>query len=192
MLVLRHEELGRPRRYVFVLSLVLPDDEDTALDGSGAKSRTLPPSQLENYLYGMRDFVAHNDLLKRIYLVQFAGKLAVLAFQDSTIIPPIFQLMDKSNARYRTLAKSLLDEQIERLEKLETEYAFRALIIALPNVFQIYPVNLARKAAEYGYDLERLDISLPNKIVAKSLANHRNRLIDPTSCVRRHNADRSL
>jgi len=196
ILEMRHEELGGPQKYIFALSLnqefadLIKDKEETISGPAGQL-----PSSPEGLIWTVNNFVYHNAILKRVYLLQFVRHFALRAIarkDPEGLVSAIFPVIDMTNTAYHKLSQSVFDEQIERLENLKRKYNFDAAIVALPNVSQIDPAVLEHQVSEYGYRLEMLDVSMPNKIFAKGLANRSIRLIDPTDCIRQHSVGKNL
>src|SRR5262245_7976523 len=119
IVALRHEELGRPKKYVFFF--FLGNDFSDLLPQRVSENVNSP---VQYILWYVNDFVIHNSVLRKSYLIQFARmpiiflnrltlqsavtplglQLAATSFND-----PIFFIIDSTDDQYYRRAQIALD-----------------------------------------------------------------------------------
>jgi hypothetical protein len=192
---LRHEELGRPMKYVFFF--FLGNDFSDLLEAAGRAERNVenlnsgPDSgRDQNILWHVNDFITHNAVLKRSYLIQFA-RMPVLHLTNQLkrrsgakpFIDTSFLIMDATDDQYYRKAQIALNSQLDSLVQMQRELKFSSMIVTIPDRHQINE-NLRRmNAAKYGYDDRILDPYRPNLLLKNSALTMGITFFDSTECL---------
>lgn len=185
----RHDELGRPRKYVFFFflgndfsDLVLAKQKQDNASQSERKGRKSSDSMVRI----VNAFVVASPVLRRSYLLQFVRRYALLVINwrnPAQYIDPIFAVMNRENRPYLDAAAGALREQFNRLSHLEARIGFDALLVAIPSIYQVSPRLRHLKETEYNVSERVIDPMLPNRILSDSAKELRMKLIDATDCI---------
>lgn len=151
---MRHEELGEPELYVFVVFM--------GNDLSDVRARHLISSggAPDNGTLAFRAnvFVFHHPLLKQLYAIQYARQkaLALMNRGDNAYMRPVFRAM-RTDRSY--LEGSLIHwrAELERLALVAGTRGFRYLVVLIPDVHQLDGQRLVAKAESYGLENDKLD-----------------------------------
>jgi hypothetical protein len=191
---IRHDELGRPRKYVFFFYI-----GNDFLDLINAKSKQENTNQLQAEVKSMAGrlnaFVFTNYFLKRSYFLQFVRRQALVAINavnSGQLLDPIFFIINTENRPFRNAAEAALQEQINRLSQMQGKMGFSALLVVVPSVYQSNSRLRNGKLAEYGIPENFIEVLLPNRILREQTKGHEVTLVDPTACITERNADGSL
>ena len=184
---LRHDELGRPPLYVF--SFFIGND---FCDIEGHYKRQTPqkgrrPGEEASWLHRINQVVYHNNILKRIYAIQFV-RGQVLRFMNrstSTFTLPIFQIC-RTDKPYLATAQEFLRKELERLQGIAARLQFDMVFILLPSEYQVHTKHMKIKAQYYGIDEAVLDMHAPNRLLEGELKRLGIGFIDTTDCLGRN------
>jgi lysophospholipase L1-like esterase len=183
---LRHEELGRPKKYIFFFFLgndfsdLLNSPFDVERSSGGVKHNT----------NNTNNIVVRNAILKQSYLVQLArtsldqvvyNKPRSAAGFDAE---PIFPIMNTVDDEYRSRAQTVLESTLDELARMHRELDFQSLIVAVPDRYQINEKLRKIDAPKYGYNDAILDPSRPNSLLKGSIITKGISFFDPTPCLR--------
>ncbi len=180
----RHEELGSPGFYVFVVFLGndLAELWDTVLAGRGSER---PASPTVSRLARLNSFVYHHPVLKRVFLIQYARQklISMIDSSRSTGMDPVFRVL-QSESPFLAEASGLYRQELLRLRRLATERGFEFLFVLVPDRHQVNEQLLAVRSEYYGIDLAALDVSAPNATLAAIFDDLGIEFIDSTDCLR--------
>ena len=180
---LRHEELGRPKKYIFFFFLgndfsdLLNSPFDVERSSGGVKHNT-------------NNIVVRNAILKQSYLVQLARtSLDQVVYNKPRSAAgfegkPIFPIMNTVDDEYRSRAQTVLESTLDELAGMQRELDFQSLIVAVPDRYQINEKLRKIDAAKYGYDDAILDPNRPNSLLKDSIITKGISFFDSTPCLR--------
>ena len=184
-LELRHEELGRPRLYVF--SVFLGNDlsnirrhyQQSALDPAspgGGRGR--------QWLWRANVFVYHHPALKRLYALQFVRQklLTVINRRAGGFMDTVFLAM-REDLEYLDESLIFFRRELARLTEASSRLGFEALIILIPDVHQLDGARRAGKARSLGLDPEKLDAEQITRGVSRALKDSRIPYLDIGPCL---------
>lgn len=177
---IRHDELGRPKKYVFFFFI---GNDFTDL----MKLKPVTPWKLDAFVSA--------SPLGHSYLVQFVRRQALDAINLVTYGPHLdstFSIMNSENNSYRDAAEAALQEQINRLTQMRRKLGFSALLVVIPSREQTNSRLRNAKLSENDIPESFIDVLLPNRILREQTNGHELALVDPTVCITEHNADGSL
>lgn len=199
----RHDELGKPTKYVFFFfvgndfSDILRSAEgkiDTVATAAGSDSDAAgvaPDHPVQHVARFVNNAVVHNRLLRRSYFIQWTRRLLLQIHNDfrrgSGVPPdayPLFLIMDRTDDRYYARAQAALEEQVEALARLQRLLDFTSLIIVIPDGYQLIERARSARAEMYGYDQENLDLLRPNRLLESTLQKYGIQYFDATDCLR--------
>ncbi len=184
-LKLRHDELGRPRLYVF--SVFLGNDltnvrrhhrrsaPDAASPGGGGSRQ---------WLWRANVFVYHHPALKRIYAIQFLRQklLAAVNRGNGGFMEPVFLAM-RTDLPYLDESLVFWRWELARLQEISSRLGFEVLLILIPDVHQLDGARRAGKAASLGLAPEVLDAGQITRAVARTLEEARIPYLDVGPCL---------
>ena len=192
----RHEELGRPKRYIFffylgndfadILSDFVAQDNSKNNPNSGANQS----GKLYAILHAINDFAYHNPVVKQSYLVQFLRRYILklvrtteLAGDKTSLLNPIYAIMNRDNETYHATLQRVLQIQLNNLQALQKELKFKSMIVAIPDLSQL-DEDVRRNRAN-GYDIlfDQLDPLLPNNILKSTINITNIEYFDSTPCL---------
>lgn len=187
----RHPDIGRPRNYVFCFFLG-NDFEDlrsyspSASKGPGdvTEARRDALARID-LLARVNDLVYHNPVLKRSYLLQLGRQVALTAYNRNPTrrrVNPLFELASGDPAYVRDV-RTQLGLTVERLASDAASRGFRPVFVAIPDVYQVDSARGRAKASYYSLPWEKLDMTLPNRVLREELGKRSIALIDPTPCL---------
>lgn len=194
---LRYAELGRPSRVVFFFFLGNDfSDIQNAVRSDETEvnckplSRTAANKSSPTLLWRINDFVYHNTILKRSYLIQFLRKFALDSYNavrkiqnKQYVVNPIFILMNQDDEKqYLEVIKALVG-QFKRLKAMETELGFSSLLITIPDVHQIDETRRKLQATAYGLAFRSLDPDRPNRLIEMTAVKENILFFDSTHCL---------
>jgi hypothetical protein len=127
----------------------------------------------------------HNALSTHSYFAQFvkAACLQTFAARSSGDREPVFYAMDRDNHEYVGRARNALRSAVRQLTQLEMEHHFRAIVVAIPDRYQLVESIRSAQATYYGMSLQSVDPWQPNSMLALELAEAHIPLIDPSQCM---------
>jgi lysophospholipase L1-like esterase len=191
---LRHDELGRPKKYVFFF--FMGNDFSDLIEGKSKRENANQAPEEQTIAWRLNKLVYFNPILKHSYLLQFVRRQALAVMNainpGQQFMDPIFLIMNSENRLYRDAAEAALQEQINRLSELQRKMEFSALIVVIPSVYQTNSRLRNGKSEEYGIPKNFIDVLLPNRILLEQTKGHEITLVDPTACITERNADGSL
>jgi GDSL-like Lipase/Acylhydrolase len=198
---MRHDELGRPRKYVFFF--FVGNDFSDLIRNQGTANQSQAEEQpmawrLNLNLHAasrLNDLVSANPILRHSYLLQFVRRQALVAINAVNSVPlldPTFHIMNSENRSYRDAAEAALREQIKRLSQMQRKMGFSTLLVVIPSVYQTNSRLRNGRLAEYGIPENSIDVLLPNRILLQQMKGYEVTLVDPTACITELNADGSL
>jgi hypothetical protein len=196
-IALRHAELGSPKKYVFFFFMG-NDFVDLMNPAGGGRS-------LDMFLH-LSQFVRHNDILRQLYLIQFArapllqflrprqhfsasgARKDVSVWTQADFVDAfgnaLLRLMNVVDDEYLNRARAALDSELDGLAQMQREYGFSSLIVAIPDRLQINDKLRQMKVAKNNYGDATLDPSRPNLLLRTSVAAAGISFFDATSCLR--------
>src|SRR5262249_6637490 len=210
---LRHDELGRPRKYVFFFfvgndfsDLIYPKINPYLFYPERYQKNTNQPQAEEQFmtwrlnlnlqaLSTLNDLVSANPILRHSYLLQFVRRQALVAINavnSEQLLDPIFFIINSENRAYRDAGEAALRKQINRLSQMQRKMGFSALLVVIPSVYQTNSRLRNGRLAEYGIPENFIDVLLPNRILREQTKGYEVSLVDPTACMTERNADGSL
>ncbi len=192
----RFTEFGQARAYLFFF--FLGNDYDGMIDaqpyswnaperteGKSAVStdRATAPSQFIEALNGL----FHRRPISHSYLLQISRTVALRAFlgRRATSVDPIFKGMFVRNDQYVDAMRTALRQNLSYLKTLVESTGTEALLVAIPDRYQLIERIRNSQAEYYGIPLIDLDRFLPNRILAQETAIAGIPLIDPSECLDR-------
>jgi hypothetical protein len=184
---LRHEELGRPKKYIFFFFLgndfsdLLNSPFHVEQSSGGVKLILVKP-----ILWFIDNIVVRNAILKQSYLIQLARmSLAKITYKPRSFDgKPIFPIMNTVDDEYRSRAQVVLESALDELARMQRELDFQSLIVAVPDRYQINATLRKIDAPKYGYNDAILDPSRPNSLLKGSIITKGISFFDPTPCLR--------
>jgi len=180
---LRHEELGRPKKYIFFF--FLGNDFSDLLYSPVQEI----PGGVKLILWFIDNIVLRNAILKKSYLIHLARMSLVptvykprtgAGFEGKTIFP----IMNTVDDEYRSRAQVVLEGALNELVRMQRELDFQSLIVAVPDRYQINDKLRKIEAPKYGYDDAILDPNRPNSLLKDSIITKGISFFDPTPCLR--------
>jgi GDSL-like Lipase/Acylhydrolase len=188
---LRHEELGRPKKYIFFF--FLGNDFSDLLDNKDFSDLLHSPVQeipggVKLILWFIDNIVLPNAILKKSYFIH----LARMSLVPTVYKPrsgagfagePIFPIMNTVDDEYRSRAQAVLESALDELARMQRELDFQSLIVAVPDRYQINEKLRKIDAPKYGYDDAILDPSRPNSLLKDSIITKGISFFDPTPCL---------
>lgn len=174
---MRHEELGRPAFYGFVVFMG-NDLEDVR--------RHYEPASEVSWMWRANTFVFHHPLLKRLYAIQYLRQpvLKVIHRGRAGHMQPVFLAM-RTDLDYLEDSLSYFRNELERLAEMSEALDFRYVLVLLPDVHQIDPHRLAGKAAAFGVQAGALDPGRLTSAITAALEELEIPHVDISSCLTR-------
>ncbi len=190
-LEVRHDELGRPRLYVFCM--FLGNDltnirrhhqrsaPDAASPGGGSSRR---------WLWQANVFVYHHPVLKRLYAIQFLRQKLLTVFNRGAggFMDPVFLAM-RNDLTYLADSLVFLRRELARLIETSNRLGFEYIVFLIPDVHQIDGARLAGKAASLGLDSTALDAGQITPAVSRTLEGLEIPYLDIEPCLAETAAD---
>lgn len=169
-LELRHEELGRPRFYVFCMFMgndltnIRRHHQRSAFDAAS------PGGGSRRWLWRVNVFIYHHPLLKRLYSIQFLRQKLLAAFNRGArgFMDPVFLAM-RSDLSYLEDSLVFWRKELARLIEISNRLDFEYLLILIPDVHQIDGARLTGKAESLGLDADVLDAGRIERSIARVL-----------------------
>ena len=199
---MRHNELGKPKLYIF--STFIGNDfadiqnyyiskasqkelKEQKLREQKVKERAVKGKKtddIRSWLLSINLFVYHNNLLKRIYTIQFFRQrlLSLVNRNSPETMNPIFRIARKDQL-YLKGANMSFRKELERLKKLSDNLKFDVAFIILPDVYQVNQDLMKVKAKYYSIEQNMLDMLAPNRILEKNFREYQIHFIDTTACL---------
>lgn len=157
-----------------------------APEGTGSeKVGQLKRSTVSRKLLEVLNAVSHRRPFSHSYLVQMSRTVALrmLLGQRATSVDPIFKGMFTRNAEYLDAMRTALRQNLTQLRTLAPGVGTTALLVAIPDRYQIVEAIRNRQAEYYGLDVKDLDRFLPNRLLAEESAAAGIPLLDPSQCL---------
>lgn len=179
-LELRHDELGRPSTYLFVVYV----GNDLANIQKGARLREEGEGAGRSILASANAYFTNHSQLSRLYSVQFVRQkvLTILHRGGRRYMEPVFLAMQVDRPDLDQ-SVALFAEQLDRLLVLSEELGFRAAFLLLPDVHQLDVNRRKAKALAYGIDPDRLDPLQPSEAIALELQQRHIPCLDIAPCL---------
>ena len=170
-LAFRHDELGRPERYVFCLFMgndltnIRRHYQRSAPDASSPSE-----SGGRRWLWRANVFVFHHPALKRLYSIQFLRQklLSIMNRGDRGFMQPVFLAM-RNDLTYLEDSMVFLRQELARLTELSRRLSFEATFILIPDVHQIDATRRAGKITSLGLDPAVLDAEQIARSISRTL-----------------------
>jgi lysophospholipase L1-like esterase len=195
ILTQRHEELGRPQRYVFVFfignDLANLYVERTTKD-EGSDNDLRPASQAGKVLQAMNDFIRTNRLLRKVYSVQYVKSKMLIAYNRYRESKGVIRRMDDEYFHMVQMTPQFgemlnyLDEELARLADLQRDLNFHSLFLIIPDRHQVSSELLTQKLRYYGLDQAHVVPDLLNTELGQRLDAADIPYVDATACLRKH------
>ena len=194
----RHQEIGRPDRYVFFVytgnDLL---DLFRGAPGEAAPERKVDvvahadeASSSQRFLSRVNAFVYYNPVLKRSYAIQLVRRYLLNTLNASAkdagrvpLVHPSILMFDTRQQIMQQQAAELLAVQFRRLDDLQDRLGFSSLVIVVPNVFQLDAERLQGMTDRYAMQPRDVDVLTPNRIIADAASGHEFRFLDATECM---------
>ena len=195
---MRHEELGAPRRYVFVMFLGndiadLWRNRKKQASADSQDDGAVHPVEAERQnalLREINDWVFHNVVLKKSYFLQLV-KSAILQMraggERSIYMDDIFRLM-RDDGQYLERSKRLLSEEFQKLVDFSATGDAEVLILLIPDKYQVDSAVRDARSEYYGLDSDALDPLRPNMLVKDAADASGLEVVDPFDCIRERSA----
>ena len=192
----RHHELGEPSNYVFVFfvgndfqniveSHIMSSKKDVVDIGDGSDMDYYPTTTSKfNILSSINEYVMRDAFLSKLYIVQWVRhKLLMLVNRSNAdLMDPIFLIIRKDKD-YLSNAKLVFENELKSLNRLSRKLYFDYAFIIIPDRHQI-DLNLLRLRSEYyGITDDKIDILLPNDLLADLFQSNGVPYIDVTDCM---------
>jgi hypothetical protein len=189
----RHRELGSPQTYIFSFFLgndftdiVNAYEKHASESASPGRSLPQPSLSLDSILIKLNGYSHSLSLLRYSFLVQFVRQRIFLFRNRSKaekLADTVFLAMG-AEPGYDSQISNTLDLALSRLEEMSTRFGFGYAFIIIPDRHQV-DSNLSKSKAEYyGFDLSRLQVELPNKMIEEKLQQKAIPYFDVTECLR--------
>ena len=192
---MRHSELGSPSLYVF--AFFVGNDFQNLVESkygvdvqmfsaSDDSPEPLYPTLSSRFdlLWRINEYVLHNPVLKRLYLLQWTRHKALMLMNRASadLMDPIFLIMriDKPHLIH---AQKYLEQELRRLKDTARELNFDFAFVILPDRHQINSDLREVKRAYYGLSAEKIDPTLPNRALAAALETHAVPYVDVIDCM---------
>ncbi len=184
-LELRHDELGRPRFYVFCvfmgndLTNIRRHHQRSATDaaspGSGGSRR---------WLWQANVLVYHHPALKRLYAIQFLRQKLLAAINRGAggFMEPVFLAM-RTDLSYLEDSLVFWRRELGRLQEVSSRLGFEVLLILIPDVHQLDGARLAGKARSLGLDAAVLDAGQISRAIVQTLDRFQVPYLDVEPCL---------
>lgn len=195
ILTQRHEELGRPQRYVFVFfignDLANLYVERTTKD-EGSDNDLRPASRAGKILQAMNDFIRTNRLLRKVYSIQYVKSKMLIAYNRYRESKGVIRRMDDEYFHMVQMTPQFgemlnyLDEELARLADLQRDLDFHSLFLIIPDRHQVSSELLRQKLKYYGLTEETIRPDLLNTELTRRLDDMGIPYIDGTPCLRKH------
>ncbi len=186
---MRHDELGRPERYLF--AFYFGNDFADLLRSRQQSSNPAhrePPRQ-ESWLSGtlvtINNFVNEDAFLRQLYVLQLikTAGLRLLNRDDVPLATSIFRIFE-GEKEYIAEITAALRKQVQRLARLAADKNFDAVFILIPDRYLVEDNERALLSSYYGIEVAANSLSRPNEIVTAELEAAGIPFIDATACMR--------
>jgi len=186
---MRHDELGRPERYLF--AFYFGNDFADLLRSRQQSSNPAhrePPRQ-ESWLSGtlvtINNFVNEDAFLRQLYVLQLikTAGMRLLNRDDVPLATSIFRIFE-GEKEYIAEITAALRKQVQRLARLAADKNFDAVFILIPDRYLVEDNERALLSSYYGIEVAANSLSRPNEIVTAELEAAGIPFIDATACMR--------
>jgi len=186
---MRHDELGRPERYLF--AFYFGNDFADLLRSRQQSSNPAhrePPRQ-ESWLSGtlvtINNFVNESAFWRQLYVLQLikTAGLRLLNRDDVPLATSIFRIFE-GEKEYIAEITAALRKQVQRLARLAADKNFDAVFILIPDRYLVEDNERALLSSYYGIEVAANSLSRPNEIVTAELEAAGIPFIDATACMR--------
>lgn len=182
----RHQSLGAPPAYVFVL--FMGNDLTNIRDRherADAVRTGLDVGGEGDWLWRANNFVVHHPTLKQLYFIQFFRRHAQQwLFSDRTdFMRPVILAM-RTDSSYLEDSLVYFRMELERLAAMSRKIGFRFAFVLLPDVHQLDDSRRSGKAMSIGLTDEQLDPDRPTLAIRAALDDFDIRYADLTGCLK--------
>ena len=186
---MRHDELGRPERYLF--AFYFGNDFADLLRSRQQSSNPAhrePPRQ-ESWLSGtlvtINNFVNESAFWRQLYVLQLikTAGMRLLNRDDVPLATSIFRIFE-GEKEYIAEITAALRKQVQRLARLAADKNFDAVFILIPDRYLVEDNERALLSSYYGIEVAANSLSRPNEIVTAELEAAGIPFIDATACMR--------
>jgi hypothetical protein len=186
---MRHDELGRPERYVF--AFYFGNDFADLLRSRRRFSNLAhrePPRQeswLSGTLVAINSFVNERAFLRQLYVLQLI-KTAGLRLLDRDNVPlatSIFRIFE-GEKEYIAKITAALRKEVQRLARFAADKNFAAVFVLIPDRYLVEDNERAHLSSYYGIEIPADALSRPYEVVTAELEAAGIPFIDATACLR--------
>ncbi len=158
---------------------------ETAEKRGGEKVDQAESASASRNLVERLNSLSHRRPFSHSYLLQMSRTVALrmLLGRGATSVDPIFKGMSTKDAEYLDAMRTALRQNLTQLKSLAREAGTAALLVAIPDRYQIVETIRDRQAEYYGLDVKDLDRFLPNRLLAEESAAADISLLDPSHCL---------
>lgn len=184
---MRHEELGAPGTYVFVLFMGNDLTDIRKRHERAAALRTgLEVDDGQGLLWRANTYVVKHPLLKQLYVIQFLRQQALLwVLRDRTAYrEPVFLAM-RTDSSYLEDSVVYLRAELARLAAMSRALDFGYVFILLPDVHQLDDARRSGKATSVGLTDVQLDPDRLTLAIHAALDEFESHYTDVTPCLSR-------
>jgi len=186
---MRHDELGRPERYVFAFYFgndfadLLRSRRRFSNLGNWEPSRQ--ESSLSRTLVAINNFVNEDAFLRQLYVIQLIKTAGLrLLDRDDVLLPTsVFRILE-GEKEYIAEITAALRKQVQRLARFAADKNFDAVFVLIPDRFLVEDNERAHLSSYYGIEVAVDALSRPNEIVTAELEAAGIPFIDTTACLR--------
>lgn len=186
---LRHQELGSPRKYLFVLFLGndLPSPTSCVsslreLSGAARAPSPPPPSNIMSFLEKVNAIAYHSPVLKKLYVIQLTRQAVLRILGKRAPMNPVFQVMDSRNDG--SCIRQELGKQVDAVLTWQKAEKVEVAFLLIPDSHQLSDERRELQRVLYGIPAGALDPLLPNRTVAEVFAERSVRFFDATPCLK--------
>ena len=188
----RHQELGRPQRYLFVVYLgndltdLLRSRSPWPVQTAETRAGKAPAGAASvGLLARVNNLVNRSEFLRGLYVVQLAkaAGLRLLGWDRTPHVYPVFKVF-AGDDRFLARLTDALRTQLSRLASFADRTGVEVLFVLVPSRFQIEDERRAWHARYYGFEDVEAGVLRPNAIFASVLGDVGVPSIDTTECLR--------
>jgi hypothetical protein len=182
----RLDDLGRPKKVLW--AFFLGNDFEELIRYHETETEPIIGKKQNGLVSAINRLIYHNDVLKKIYTIQFFGRTMMVLFskERGQQCPGIFKIMLTGNEGYLAQVSMRLDEELSAIVAEAEREQFEPFFILIPDTHQINSDVRKRRSDYYSIPFEQLDPKRPNTIITAALRKNNLPFIDTTACLSRN------